>query len=302
MNQHLTPTSPYIAQRKSFVVLKASGENILTYLQGQITQDIERVSPSQAIYTAILTPQAKAVTDFYVLQAEQDAVLMLCPVDTAAALLERLRRFMLGYELRMGLLSSWQVISVQGEHTYDLLKEKQLPLPTHDPLSVASEADNTYVINMPEASDEGVWVVSQQPKLKPNADESLMMRSCIARGVARFGVDWDGRVFPLNANLIERDGVSFEKGCYVGQEVTSRMHWRKAIKKKLYRVRLQKEVLHLPCPVLSTQAVGSLSSVAQNEQGEYVGIALLAIAVVEAEQELQVGEGNILRVLAACTA
>ena len=126
----------------------------------------------------------------------------------------------------------------------------------------------------------------------------------LPEGVPSFGVDWDEKIHPLNANLIERNGVSFDKGCYVGQEVTSRMHWRGGIKKKLYRVSLMREGFDgegvvLPIPILTTVKVGELTSVADSKDGLF-GIALLPISVVDAATPLKLEDGTEVKVLGIC--
>ncbi|MDQ6989545.1 MAG: folate-binding protein [Mariprofundaceae bacterium] len=290
---------PQVCLRKSFAVVKASGENILTYLQGQISQDTQQVSNQQAIYSAILTAQGKLITDFHLLQAQNNEVIFICPSASALTLVERLRRFALGYELRIGMLSSWQVWSIQGQGVDDYLAEKQLPIPQTSALATAHQAD-VHSMRFAEAADDGVWVVGEKVEIQSNVDENSIIQQRICQGMPMFGVDLDDKIFPLNANLIERQGVSFDKGCYVGQEVTSRMHWRGGIKKKLYRVQLDKAVSTLPCPIFSSAKVGMLSSLASNTQGEHLGIALLPIEVAEKNSSLT-AEGDIpLTVLGVC--
>jgi len=115
-----------------------------------------------------------------------------------------------------------------------------------------------------------------------------------------YGIDWNKKIFPLNANLIEFDGVSFDKGCYVGQEVTSRMQWRGGIKKRLYRVQLESLPSALPCPLSTTVEIGMVTSAAMNSDGEVYGIAHLPIELVEKQMPLIDPEGDSVSVIEAC--
>jgi len=124
----------------------------------------------------------------------------------------------------------------------------------------------------------------------------------IIRGMPDFGAEWNESVFPLNANLIEFDGVSFEKGCYVGQEVTSRMHWRGGIKKKLYRVAIDGSPDTLPCPIKSTANIGELHSAAINHENNCFGIAHLPIETVESQAQLYLENGAEISILEPCHA
>jgi len=288
-----------IAHRKSFSVVKASGKEVLKYLQGQLTQDVKKLSESQALYSVILNPQAKAITELYLLQGEADEVVMICPQLQAVRLVERLRQFSLGYQLRVGVVSSWQVQSVQGEAADDFLLSNNLPVPDSSTLSVAKK-NEVFVLRMPEAANSGVWLIGSELNLEANVEESDLIKLRVLKGVPTFGVDWDENIHPLNANLIERNGVSFDKGCYVGQEVTSRMQWRGGIKKKLYRVEVEAFPEILPCPIQTTVNIGMLTSLATNERGHHLGIALLPIETVEADKSLTLEGRQRVTVLGVC--
>ena len=291
-----------ISRRTAFVVVKASGENILAYLQGQITQDINKLTFDQALYAAVLTPQGKAVTDFYLLLTQHKGnwaeVMFLCPQEFTVALIERIRMFALGHDLRIGKVSSWEVVSAQGIDVDTALAKQGLPVPASGYLAAANQSD-IFALRMIESAWDGVWLMGANIPLQSNVDEAIMEQGRILRGIPMLGVDWDVKLHPLNANLIERQGVSFDKGCYVGQEVTSRMQWRGGIKKKLYRVLLDERV-DVPCPVLTSVKVGDVTSLAQNGDGSYQGIALLPIEVVDAERKLVVESGGSVVVLGGC--
>jgi len=303
MIQKNNPTgSPRVAKREAFSVIKASGDKLLKYLQGQIAQDVAKLSETQAIYTVMLNPQGKAVSDFYLLLLKEKGdwaeVMLLCPSASALNLVERLRMFAMGYDLRIGKVSSMQIISLQGEDVDDVLHTHDLPVPLEGKLASAY-SDTVSVLRMPEPSQHGVWVIGADLPLCCNADEHEVEQGRILQGTPLLGVDWDVKLHPLNANLIERDGVSFDKGCYVGQEVTSRMQWRGGIKKKLYKVQLQTAV-SLPCPVLTTVQVGEITSIAQADSGQYIGIALLPIEVVDSGKDLKTESGFQLEIVGVC--
>ncbi|MDQ6980672.1 MAG: folate-binding protein [Ghiorsea sp.] len=302
MQKSTNTDSLSVAKRDAFSVVKASGENILKYLQGQLTQDVSKLSDKQAIYSVILNPQGKAISDLYLLLTQKKEgwaeVMFLCPSEFALNLVERLRMFAMGYDLRIGKVPSWQVVSVQGEEVDDVLRAHHLPVPSHASLA-AAEQGGVCALRMKESKHDGVWLIGADLPLSCNTDESEAERGRILQGTPFLGVDWDIKLHPLNANLIERNGVDFDKGCYVGQEVTSRMQWRGGIKKKLYRVQLE-EAVSMPCAVYTTVKVGEITSLVMDDSGQYIGIALLPIEVVESKKSLATSEGDSIVILGVC--
>jgi folate-binding protein YgfZ len=133
------------------------------------------------------------------------------------------------------------------------------------------------------------------------ANEQVIHAARIIRGIPVCGIDWNEKIFPLNANLIEFEGISFEKGCYVGQEVTSRMQWRGGIKKRLFRVQLESLPTTLPCPVSTAVEIGTVTSAALNGD-EVFGIAHLPIKIVEDRTPLIDPEGDSVQVIGECHA
>lgn len=292
-------------------VIRLSGDRLTDYLQGQITQDIDRLTEESGIYSCLLTPQGKAVSDLYLFRSGPNEMVMLVGKQVAESVVERLRRFSVGFSLRIGIDRSLLLYSVQGKTAEKALQSvfgidnppqtKRLACCTNHhelfPLSVALSSQST-----------AYWVIAPQTmqSIIPEEqfwNEDIIDAIRINQGIPSFGMDWDSNTHPLNANLKEFDGVSFEKGCYVGQEVTSRMHWRGGIRKKLFRVNLNQAPDSLPEAILTTVKIGELTSVCKTPEG-YVGIAQLPADMQEKGQlksaELQLQSGALVRVMDVC--
>jgi len=252
--------TPQLCHRSAFSVIEMAGERVDDYLQGQLTQDIARLTPGRLCYSALLTPQGKTVCDLWLAQ-DGDLRLIIVPHATLEAACARLTRFSLGFTLSITPSPNWQLWSLQGQGSTALATEVPLAFPCS------------------EAADDGVWMLCDRhhpPTLAATAvEESAMEAARICYGTPRFGVDWEG--FPLNANLKARGGVSFDKGCYVGQEVTSRMQWRGGVRKQLCHWQLESLPLSLPTAITTTVAVGQLTSAAQDAEQRCFGIGQIAI-------------------------
>lgn len=285
-----------------YAIIKASGTTLRDYLQGQITQDIRRLTTSQGIYSAVLTPQGKMVADMHIIHGHADEVIIIVRKACAEALVGRLRQFALGHELRIGMVDSLKLISIQGNRCDDFLKLHNLPVPDNSHLSsAAASGSEFFVMRMAEAADNGIWMITDDVQAIGELIDAPSIRTArTLKGIPTFGIDWDEKVFPLNANLIEFDGVSFDKGCYVGQEVTSRMQWRGGIKKRFYRVQLEKHPEALPSPVSTTVEIGTITSAAINAEGIVYAVAHLPIEIVDNGSPLIDANGDSIRMIEVC--
>lgn len=199
----------------SLSVVRCSGEQVRDYLQGQITQDIALLNSQQGIYTAILTPSGKCVSEAWVIESGHNQIDMIVPSACSDALVQRLRMFSLGYQLRIGVVVDQEVLAIT--------------IPPSNPLSLYSICPQYGGISLLH----GQWVIHSKNTPYPDLEmieEKTWEAWEVLNGMPRFMLDWDQNIYPLNASLQDRQGISFEKGCYVGQEVASRMHWRKLVK------------------------------------------------------------------------
>ncbi|MDQ6958089.1 MAG: folate-binding protein [Mariprofundaceae bacterium] len=294
-----------IVWRQDWSILKASGSDIRKYLQGQITQDMGKLTAGKGIHSFILTPQGKTVSELYILEGNSDELILLTPSDYAVSTVARLRQFALGYQLRIGVVDTYSVLEIQGVQAAKKLQHFDLPAMESAWLTTCHAGD-IHALTISE-KPHAFWLIGNTPELETIACSNMLDKDDIEamrilQGIPRFGTDWDEKIYPMNANLIEFDGVSFDKGCYVGQEVTSRMHWRGGIKKRFYRVKLGGVPETLPCPILTTAKIGMLTSAATDAEGVCFGIAHLPIEVAESDTPLSLENSTEVNIIETCHA
>ncbi len=293
-----------IAWRQDWSVLKASGSAIREYLQGQITQDMNKLTPVQGIHAFILTPQGKAVSELYLVEENNDEFILLTPADYAVATVARLRQFSLGYKLRIGVVDKYRVLEIQGAHAAEKLQHFDFQNTDNEWLTTR-HTDHQHALMMSE-NPHTFWIIGNASNLETMVDSDILDQDYteairIIRGIPRFGVDWDEKIYPMNANLIEFNGVDFDKGCYVGQEVTSRMHWRNGTKKRFYRVQIEGKPETLPCPIFTTAKIGMLTSAATDSAtNTCFGIAHLPVNSNESDAPLSLTDGTIINIIGVC--
>ncbi len=209
-------------------VVKVDGADARRFLNGLLTSDIEALTPETPRFAALLTPQGKILFDGIVAAlppADGTALLIDCPRALAPDLVRRLNFYKLRAKVvvedlseTLGVLAVWDG---SGTTEYGLVyPDPRLPalgLRVMLPPDLADAA----------ARDLGATLV------EPEGYEAHR----IALGVPRGGVDFAyGDAFPHEADMDQLNGVDFDKGCYVGQEVVSRIEHRARARSRIVPV------------------------------------------------------------------
>jgi tRNA-modifying protein YgfZ len=240
------PTGARIALLADRGVVRVAGEDAEKLLQGVITSDMDLLTAQRAIHAALLTPQGKILFDFFVVRAP-GGFLLEAAADKAADLAKRLTMYKLRAKATIEDVSSRFAIAVSwGAERADLLDE-----------SAISFAD-------PRLAELGTrMLLPVTTRVAASAAAADYHAHRIALGVPEGGKDYAfGEAFPHEADLDQLNGVSFSKGCFVGQEVVSRMQNRASIRKRVVPV-VGEAPLTLGAEVMAGAAViGSVGSVA----------------------------------------
>ena len=203
-------------------VVEVAGAEARALLQRLVTNDIETLAPAEARYAALLTPQGKILVDFFIVSAptpeEPERFLLDCPAALAADLAKKLTLYRLRAKVTV------------ADRSTDMTA---VPLTRE----TASGDAGTVVFPDPRDPDLGFRVVGPRPAVDAMAASPEFDRDRrIAAGVPQGGLDFPyGDTFPHEANLDRIAGVDFRKGCYVGQEVVSRMQHRATTRKRVTR-------------------------------------------------------------------
>lgn len=193
-------------------VIPLSGAETSDFLQGLVTNDIALCVPGKAIYAALLTPQGKILFDFFI--AERDGAFLIdCAKDRASDLVRRLTMYRLRAKVEIALRQDFVVAAVWDGAALSS------PLAYADPRLPAL---GQRLIGPREQ-------VANAIKAIPSGDYEALRLSLGVPDSADLPPD---SVLALDAGFEELNGVAFKKGCYVGQEVTSRMKHRATARKR----------------------------------------------------------------------
>jgi len=181
-------------------LIRLAGDDVRSFLQGLVTSDVTALDAGHPVWTGLLTPQGKALFDF-ILWADGDAVLIDCEAGQAEALVRRLTLYRLRRAITIG--------PAEG--------------------AVHWAATGNEGVADPRLADLGRrWLAPAGAPASGWREHRL--RLGVTEGVGELG---SGETLWLECNAAELNGVSFAKGCYVGQENTARMHYRAKVNRRL---------------------------------------------------------------------
>ena len=221
-------------------LVRVSGDEARGFLQGLFTCNMERVAPGASAFGALLTPQGKIITDFIVSQ-EGDAFWLDAPRTLTADLLKRLRLYRLRAQIELTDMS--EAMGVEAIWDEAALPAGVSPDPRHPGLGARRILERTTLAGLPD-------------------QRAAYEARRIACGIAQGGADFAyGEAFPHEVNMDLIGGVDFKKGCYVGQEVVSRVHHRGSARRRIVPVEFAGRAPALGAPVLAGEVeIGTLGS------------------------------------------
>jgi folate-binding protein YgfZ len=246
-------------------IVKVSGEDARDFLNGLVTTDVTQLAPGQGRFGALLTPQGKIIIDFLITEAaggHGGGFLIDCPRPLAQSFADKLGFYKLRAKVavenlsdNMGVIAAWD-----GEPAM------KPDLAFADPRDAALG----WRILAPQELAEKVAALIGAELVDDTAYEAHR----IACGAPRGGLDFMyGDAFPHESNMDRLHGVDFDKGCYVGQEVVSRMQHRGTARTRMVKVVFDDFASEAGRPILAGEKqVGTMGSAAGQN-----GLALVRI-------------------------
>ncbi len=249
-------SSPQYSLLEDRAALRVSGADARDYLQGLISNDITKVAPDNAIYAALLTPQGKYLFDFFI--AEIDGALIFdCERARLADLAKRLTMYRLRSKVEIEDISeTLAVAAIWG----DGVAQKSLP----------------------------GGIIYTDPRLAAAGHRALLPRDTAAESLAGLGTPADAAAYDrhrlslglpassrdlivdksilLESGFDELNGVDWNKGCYMGQELTARTKYRGLIKKRLIPLHIDGPLPDAGTPVMAgDKQAGEIRSAAGDQ-------------------------------------
>ena len=249
-------------------VIELSGEDAVPFLQGLVSNDVTQAAPGRAVWAALLTPQGKWLADFFIFG---DGTRLLLELERAQApmLLQRLGRFRLRSKVTLTDQSGgWRVYAAWNgvpELPPGVVAAPDPRLPGAGWRILAPEP-------LPVTADAGAWDLHRLALGLPDGSRDLEAEKSVL----------------LEAGFDELGGVSWTKGCYMGQELTSRTKYRGLVKRRLVPVAVEGP---LPQPGTPITRDGAEVGVMRSGHGGQ-GLAQLRLEAI-GSPSLRCGEASL---------
>jgi folate-binding protein YgfZ len=255
-----------LADRFDRGLVVVDGEEATSFLQSLVSQDLDPVADGAGVHSLLLQPQGKLVVDFRALRVG-GAWELDCEAGFGTLLAETLGRYRIRVKAEITDRSDvTEMLSLRGPDADDVVRDLVGVAPEPAPYAHAAAGD-MRVVRVAESGFDGVDVLGPAHALDavrwPELDPAGFEAARVAHGIPRLGVDIDDSTIAQEA-FLERDAVSFTKGCFLGQELVCRIDTRGHVNRFLRSVRYDARVAPpVGADVIAGEkVVGTLTSVA----------------------------------------
>lgn len=289
-----TPSLAITAPLAQLAVLEIAGPDAETFLQGQATAQLTHATDHFAPLGAFCTPKGRVIANVRILRPEETRYWLVLPASTLPLLEQHLNKYGVFYKATIQQREDLHVYGVQGDNA---ALHTTFGLSAPSSATGACQTQGNAVLVRVEGAARFMYVSATSPATDP-MDTAEWWRQEINAGVAWVEASQSDAWLPQMLNWEALAGISFKKGCYTGQEVVARAHFRGQVKKRL--MRLESEVFDDTASVPKTgdsvmdvegdvpKAIGTVLAA----QPSYDGTRWIMLAVVNQKEDMPGMEVN----------
>ena len=214
----------FLLKKRGIILIKGSDK--FSFIQGIISNDIELLRKKPSIYSSLLTPQGKFQFDFFISNFN-DNFYLECDISEQKELLSKLLIYKLRLNVEISIKSNLNVVLTKEKLNFPIKKAPNI-VSFYDPRFEKKFFSRTYIdSNLMSDLDENFR------KINDSKYEALRLKHCIPD----FSLDAiKHKSLLLEMRFDDLNGISWTKGCYMGQEITARMKHRKMVKRQIFKV------------------------------------------------------------------
>ena len=238
----------YLFKKRGIILIE--GKDRFKFIQGIISNDIELLRKKPSIYSSLLTPQGKFQYDFFISNFKEKFYLE-CNISEQEELISKFMMFKLRLDVKVSINSDYNIILSKKKLNFSE-RNSSFIFSFYDP-----RFDNSFFSRTYADSNFLNEIKKKYVEINENRYQTLRLNNCIPD----FSIDaTKAKSLLLEMRFDELNGISWTKGCYMGQEITARMKHRNIVKKKIFKVlidfrsNLKNEI------TLENETVGKLTS------------------------------------------
>lgn len=283
----------YVALLDCMAVIRVSGEEAGSFLQGQVTCDVNQITDTQAFLGAHCNPKGRAQATFVCGKYADDYYLVL-PQDQAAPTAQALGKFAMFSKAEVSVCSDYLVMGFGGTESGTL--EQTL---AEQNSSVVLLQTNLIKLALIQADTAKTCVESLRQQNVPLVGDNAWQLGQINAGIPHIRANQAEQWIPQEINYDLIEGVNFKKGCYKGQEIIARIHYRGQTKVRTYPLAVTGcERLNIGDKIVSENGQGTILAVAKVSERTLKVLSTLKIEASESENlKLEQNDGCQIRVL-----
>jgi folate-binding protein YgfZ len=245
------PTSTWLMPLSDQTLIGLEGPDTEKFLQGQLSCNLDHLSPQRSQLGANCTPKGMVIGAFRLLQQAPGSVLLRLPQTVLEPALANLKKYSVFSKTELSRTDDqWVGLGLIGQHAGELLNQLEINAPTE--INQQSLSQQVIVVRVageqprfeiwcPAADAQALW-----QQLAPHCSLSngrLWQIAEIKAGLVQLSPDSIESYIPQMLNLQAVEGISFDKGCYTGQEVVARLQFRGKLKKLMYAAAIDADSL-----------------------------------------------------------
>jgi folate-binding protein YgfZ len=280
-----------VCELSSHGLIRFTGPDARAFLQGQLTCDVDALAPEKSTYGSYCTPKGRILATFLLWRMGDDYFMQL-PRALREAVQKRLSMYILRSKVQASdATGDWVLLGLSGKTAATYVRM----VCGRDPAEIHGVAHSTDVtaIRLPGERYELVIPAAKAPPIKTMLAHQTEVTDPqhwdwldIRAGVPFVGPATQEAFVPQMANLDLIGGVSFTKGCYPGQEIVARMHYRGTLKQRMYLASVPEGDPPQPgdklySPAIGAQSCGTILNAAPGPDGVFDALAVMQIAAAE---------------------
>jgi folate-binding protein YgfZ len=285
------------------IFVRVTGDDRISFLHGMCTADIKALKPGSLTRALLLTEHAHIIGEFAVYAMPDDSLMLEIERTAWPAVRSNLDKFIVADDVEFEELDGLGAIDIEGREAARAAAALASEVAALEPWR-HREAGRSVIANAPRLGIPAFSVVAQRHEIPEligriraqnssidelSADTLEVLR--VEQGIARIGVDTYDKTLALEARL--DFAISFNKGCYVGQETVERATARGALKRRLYGLKFTSaDIPPQGAPLmLDGKEVGRLSSVVRSPALGVIGLSILHHSAWKPGTEVALGDG-----------